>query len=151
MKKNWALGFALVLGASMFLALAVPTGAEEQSMGQSTCALDTSWSKPFYSSDLFGALVLDQDRQELGRVVGVTVDSKGELTDFLIVSSCLPGGAEELVAIPFKGYPYSPSEGIVILGLSKEDFMNAPRYTGMTGEDWANRAYEYWEKTPYFG
>ena len=151
MNKIWALGFALVLGASMFFVFAVPTWAEEESMGQSTCALDTSWKKPAYSSDLFGALVLDQDRQELGRVVGVTVDSQGELTDFLIVSSCLPGSAEELVAIPFTAYPYSPSRGIVTLGLSKEEFMNAPRYSGIPGEDWAQRAYEYWERTPYFG
>jgi hypothetical protein len=64
---------------------------------------------------------------------------------------CLPGKSEELVAIPFKGYPYSPSRGIVTLGLSKEEFMNAPRYSGILGEDWAQKALEYWEKTPYFG
>ena len=91
MKKIWALGFALVLGASMFLGFAVPTWAEETSMAQGACALDTSWNKPAYGGDLFGALVLDQNREELGRVVEVAVDSKGDLTNFLLISSCLPG------------------------------------------------------------
>lgn len=151
MKKNWALGFALVLGAFMLLGYAVPSWADGQSMAQGACALDTSRSKSAYGSDLFGALVLDQNREELGRVVEVTVDSKGDLTNFLLISSCLPGMNGELVAIPFTAYPYSPSRGIVTLGLSKEEFMNAPRYFGIPGEGWAQKAYEYWERTPYFG
>ena len=73
------------------------------------------------------------------------------MTNFIIVSSCLPGKAEELVAIPFKGDLYSPSEGTLTLGMSMEDFANAPVYSGILGDNWAKKAFEYWERTPYFG
>ena len=151
MNKIWALGFALLLGASMFAGSAIPAWAEEQSMAQSACTLDMSWKEPVYASELFGALVLDQNREGLGRVVGVTFENGEDMTNFIIVSSCLPGRAEELVAIPFKGYPYSPSEGTLTLGLSKEDFANAPVYSGILEDNWAQKAFEYWEGTPYFG
>ena len=149
MKTNWALGFALLLGASMFLGYASPTWGGEMSMAGSACPTDTSWSKPEDMSGLIGSLVLDQNNQELGRVVGVRYDNQGETTSFLIVSSCLPGMNGELVAIPYTAYPLST--GVVTLGLSKEDFEKAPRYSSGEWYDWPQKAYEYWEKTPYFG
>ncbi len=151
MNKIWALGFAVLLGASMFLGYTVPAWADEPTTAQSACPFDTSWKEPVYASELFGALVLDQNKEGLGRLVGVRFENEEGMTNFIIVSSCLPGKTEELVAIPFKGYLHSPPEGVLALGLSKEDFMNAPLYHGTPGEDWAQKAYEYWEKTPYFG
>ncbi len=152
MKRIWTLGFALVVGVSMLLAYSAPTWAEEQNMDQSACALDTSWKEPSIASELFGVLALDQNKEELGRVVGVSFsDTEEYVTNFILISSCLPGMNGELVAIPFTGYPYSPSEGILSLGLTKEEFMNAPRYYGAVGVDWAQRALRYWEKTEYFG
>ncbi len=152
MKRIWALGFALVLGVSMFLGYSVPTWAEEQNMGQAACALDTSWKEPSIANELFGVLALDQNREELGRVVGVSfADHEEYVTNFILISSCLPGMNGELVAIPFTAYPYSPSEGILSLGLTKEEFMNAPRYSGILGDNWAQKALRYWEKTEYFG
>jgi len=55
----------------------------------------------------------------------------------------------ELVAIPYTAYPQST--GVVALSLSKEDFEKAPRLSGASWFEWPQKAYEYWEKTPYFG
>ncbi len=150
MNKIWALGFALLLGGSLFVGYAIPTWAEEQPMAEGTCALDTHFIVPEDVSGLIGALVLDQNREELGRVVGVEYSSDEDLTNFLIVSSCLPGMSERLVAIPYTTF-FPVSIGTVTLGLSKDEFMNAPVYSGIIGEDWANQSLEYWQKTPYFG
>ena len=165
MKRIWVLGFALLLGAPLFLGYAIPTWAEEQGMAQGACALDTSWSKPAYDTpgygteSLFGVLVSDWTGEELGRVVGVTFESGEDMTNFIIVSSCLPGKSGQLVAIPFKANPsyfptkanlYPSEKGVLTLDLNKEEFMNAPRYSGIPGENWAQKALEYWENTQYF-
>jgi hypothetical protein len=57
MKTNWALGFALFLGAFIFLGYAIPTWGDEMSTAGSACPMDTSWSKPEDISGLIGSLV----------------------------------------------------------------------------------------------
>ncbi len=164
MNKIWALGFALLFGTSLFVGSAIPTWAGEQTTAQGACPLDKSLSMPPVSSEygtesLYGVLVTDWTGEELGRIAGVTFDSDEDVTNFIIVSSCLPGMSEKLVAIPFKAnLNYSPiksnlfpsERGILTLGLNKDEFMNAPRYSGTSGENWAKKALEYWENTPYF-
>jgi sporulation protein YlmC with PRC-barrel domain len=158
MKKLWATGIALLFGASMFLAYPLSTWAGEQDMAQSACQLYTSQTQYPEISGLRGTSVLDQNGQVLGRVASVTFDESGGVTNFIIVSSCLPGTYGKLVAIPYKSSAYAIGAGpVTLIGASMKEFRDAPSFssnaweTGQLPHNWAQEAYHYWETTPYFG
>jgi hypothetical protein len=156
-KKLWALGMALLFGASMFWSYPASTWAAEKDMAQSVCRVYESPIQYPEISGLRGNAVMDQNGQELGRVASVTFEVSGGTTNFIIVSSCLPGMEGKLVAIPYQASAYAMEQGPVkLLGVSMEDFKNAPSFstnaweTGQLPHNWAQEAYDYWVNTHLF-
>ena len=154
MNKGLRLGLVLLFGASMFLVSAMPAFAAEESMAQTACPFDTSWSRADLTSGLIGALVLDREGQDVGRVISVTADNQGTI-NFLIVSLCLPGMSDRLVAIPYTASDSPAKMGTVTLALTMEDLKGAPTFSKdawpyQVPYGWSQEAYNYFEKTQYF-
>ena len=126
-------------------------------MTQSGCPMIQASRTPEVSG-FVGALVTNNQKEELGRVSHVAYGPDGAI-NFLIVSSCLPGIGmkRQLVAVPYRSFDYySQGKSEVTLNLSAEDFKNAPSFAedswpnGLVS-DWAQKAYDYFENTQYFG
>jgi len=136
---------------------ASPAWTGEGTMAQSACPeIQAMNNKSIDMSGLLGAMVFNKDNEALGRVVDVSGSPSGGI-NFLIVSSCLPGMSGQLVAVPYTSYDYLPPRwDSVTLNLTTEDFKNAPSFSAdswpnRAGSDWSTKAYEYFEKTQYFG
>lgn len=164
MKSVWALGVALLFGASMFLSYPVSTWASEQGMNHNSYPTYTSRIRYPGVSGLRGVAVLDQNGQTLGKVAAVTFDESGGATNFILVSSDLPGMYGKLVAIPYESTAYATTEGAipnvegpVVLGVTMKEFKDAPTIsfhswrTDELSHGWSQQAYQYWSNTPYFG
>lgn len=154
-KKGLLLGLALLFGASMFLVSAMPAFAAEDSMAQSACPFDRSWSRAYLPGGGFiGALVLDREGEDVGRVIDVTTNNQGTI-NFLIVSLCLPDMSDRLVAIPYTASDSPAKSGDVTLALTMDDLKGAPTFSRdewpyQVHYGWAQEAYNYFEKTQYF-
>ena len=155
MKRMLSWEMALLFAVSMFWVYASPAWAAEGSMTETGCPMVQAYATPDVSG-LVGAIVKNQNNEELGRVVDATFSPDGG-TNFLIVSSCLPGMTGQLVAVPYRSMGYFPqTRDTVTLNISTEDFKNAPSFSkdswpNGVGKDWVNKDYEYFEKTQYFG
>ncbi len=160
MKRMLSWGMVSLFAFSMVWVYASPAWAgegsmDQGSMAQSGCPMIQASRTPEVSG-MVGALVANRQNEELGRVIHVTYGPDGGI-NFLIVSSCLPGMSGRLVGVPYRSfdnYPEGKSE--VTLNLSTEDFKNAPSFTqdswpNGVDRDWAQKAYEYFESTQYFG
>ncbi len=154
MNKGLLLGLALLFGASMFLGSAMPAWAAEGSKEQRVCAWDSSMARAGSSSGLVGALVFDQQKEAVGRVIDVTYREEW-VTNFLIVSLCLPGMSDRLVAIPYTSSDRSAHVKSVTLALSQKDLEGAPSFStkewpNLMKSGWAQASFEYFAKTTYF-
>jgi hypothetical protein len=155
MKKVLSLGTALLFAVAMVWVYAPLAWAEEGTMAKGTCPEIMASNTPDVNG-LVGALVTNHQNEELGRVADVTFSSDGGI-NFLVVSSCLPGMSGRIVGIPYKAfdnYPQGRSE--VTLNLTMDEFKNAPSYSqdswpNGVGKDWAQKDYEYFATTEYFG
>src|SRR5271157_3560112 len=103
MKKLLVSAIAVVFGMSMFVAYAVPATAGEDTTAQGASCPTLSFSGPSYGSGYMGAIVLDPQDNELGRVFDVMSAEEGSI-NYLIVYSCLPGMSDKLVAIPVRDF-----------------------------------------------
>ena len=153
MNKLLALAISLVFGMSMFFAFAGPATAGEDTMMQGTSCAIPSFSSPSQNSEYLGALVLDSQNNELGRVVDVTAGTDGAV-NFLVVYSCLPGMSDKLVAIPVfdSELSYGQKLGTVTVSVTKDEFMGAPAITSQEWTDIGSR-WNHWfnENRDYFG
>jgi len=147
MNKVWATGFAVLLGASMFWASAMPAWAGEGNMAGFACPVDLAYSRSSVNNAYLGARILDRHGEELGTVADVTVDSQG-MVNFLVVSMCLPGMTDQLVGIPYSATDAQQpvSVGTVTVYFSKEQIASAPTFSReWRPSNWAQRDYEYFE------
>jgi len=146
MNKLLALALSAVFGMSMFFTYAGPVMAGEGMMAGESCPLP-SFTGPSQYSGYMGALALDREQNELGRVVDVTTGGgSDQWVDFLIVSSCLPGMNGRLVAIPYTAVEsYSPV-GTVVTAVTKEDFQNAP---SISSDDFHGVGWGKWVQDDY--
>ena len=131
MKKYFGLAIAVVFGMSMFVAYAVPAAAGEDTMAQGASCPTLSFSGPIFGSGYMGAIVLDRQDNELGRVFDLMSSDEGTI-NYLIVSSCLPGMSDKLVAIPVRDLDTPQRFGTVTVSVTKEQFLGAPAIS--TGE-----------------
>jgi hypothetical protein len=125
-------------------------GGETMAKGE-TCPLDWSASGPAQFSGYIGALVLDRDKQELGRVVHVTHDSR-EAINFLIIYSCLGDMRDQLVAFPVNLSNPKQRVDTVVLDTTQQEFRGAPvvesrMYPTRVRSSWADESYHYFENT----
>ena len=153
MKKLWVLAISAIFGVSMFFAYAMPAMADEDmpSLG-ATCPFP-SFTGPSHDSGYLGAMAVDREYNELGRVIEVMSGSEGTV-NFLIVSSCLPGMGDKFVAIPVREFDIHESVGTVVTGITQEEFEKAPAISGKEWNDlgfrwsrWIQDDYKYFEKT----
>ncbi len=135
---------------------ASPAWTSEGTMAKSACPeIQAMNNRSIDMSGLLGAMVLNKDHEALGRVVDVSGSDSGG-TNFLIVSSCLPGMSGRLVAVPYRSYEYGSRWDSVALNLTTEEFRNAPSFSADSWpdgvySDWSTKAYRYFENTQYFG
>ena len=160
MKKLLVLAISMVFGMSMFLTYAVPVMAGDDMGISESCPMPSmkganqyTFGGTSHKSGYMGALAVDRQYNDLGRVVDVLTGGGSEGgVDFLVVSSCLPGMNGRLVAIPFSAIENHPSFGTVITGVTKEDFQKAPSISsdemnGLGWSRWVQEDYKYFEKT----
>jgi hypothetical protein len=151
MKKLLVLTIAVVLGMSMFVAYAVPEAAGEYTIAEGLSCATPSFSGPSFGSGYMGAMVLDPQDNELGRVFDVMSADEGTI-NFLIVSSCLPGMNDKVVAIPVWDLDTPQRLGTVKVSVTKEQFLGAP---AISSQEWSNLGFlwTYWfeENNRYFG
>jgi hypothetical protein len=151
MNKIWTVGLTALFGAAMVMAIVAPARPDEGAMGASACPWYLSLGGPSHESSYVGAMVLDRRGEGLGRVIDVTVDGRG-LVNFLIVSSCLPGMPDQLVAIPFSAFDTPGKVEIVTLDLTRDNFEAAPSFHKdswpyqQSGGNWAETAYLYFDR-----
>jgi hypothetical protein len=112
-----------------------------------------SFTGPSHDSGYLGAMAVDRQYNELGRVIDVTAGTEG-MVNFLIVSSCLPGMGDRLVAIPVREFDIHESVGTVVTGITQEEFEKAPAISskewnnlGSRWSSWIRGDYNYFEKT----
>jgi len=153
MKRIWFLAIAVVFGLSMFFTYAGPAAASEDTMAQGASCTIPSFSGASHDSGYLGALVLDPQGNELGRVFDVMSASEGT-ADYLIVYSCLPGMSDKLVAIPIWDFDSPQKLGTVTVSTTKEQFMGAPAISSNEWSDlgsrwthWLEDDHAYFEKT----
>jgi hypothetical protein len=108
---------------------------------------------PSHNSGYLGAMAVDREYNGLGRVIDVTSGSDGTV-NFLIVSSCLPGMGDRLVAIPVREFDIRESVGTVVTIITQEEFEKAPAISSKEWNDlgsqwssWIRDDYNYFEKT----
>jgi len=142
-----------MIGVFMLFAYAgyALAGAETMARGES-CPLDWSAAGPAQFSGYIGALALDRDKHELGRVVHVAYESSGDTVRFLIISSCLGDMKDKLVAFPVRLPDTKQRMATVIIDTTEQQFRGAPaiesrEWTNQAGNIWANQAYHYFENT----
>jgi len=153
MKKLLVLVISVVFGMSMFFTYALPAMAAEGEgmMAGETCPLP-SFSGPSHDSGYLGALAVDREYKDLGRVVDVlsTGGNDGWIT-FLVVSSCLPGNSGKLVAIPYTAADRHQAVGTVVTDVTQDDFQKAPtiasEMNGAGWNKWVQESYDYFAKT----
>ena len=153
MKKLLVLVISVGFGMSMFFTYALPAMAAEGEgmMAGETCPLP-SFNGPSHDNGYLGALAVDREYKDLGRVVDVlsTGGNDGWIT-FLIVSSCLPGMNGRLVAIPYTAADRHQTVGTVVTSVAQADFQNAPSISGeMNGagwNKWVQDSYNYFAQT----
>jgi hypothetical protein len=153
MKKLLILAISVVFGMSMFFAYAGPATAGEEMMAQGAACANPSFSGASHDSGYMGALVLDPQNNELGRVFDVTSGIDGQI-NFLVVYSCLPGMADKLVAVPVWDTDIPQRVGTVTVSITKEQFLGAPGVTSQEYSDlgfrwsrWFEDNHTYFEKT----
>ncbi len=159
MNRLWFFAMSLLFGAAMVFTSTGYSWAGEMAMGQGeSCAVDFANSMtqtPRISGlpggGFIGALVLDRDNHELGRIVDVTAGANDEV-NFFIIYSCLPGMADKLVAYPVREYNTDQEIGTVVINATREQFEKAPTIEGMlwpsqVGTSWAGKSYHYFENT----
>jgi hypothetical protein len=152
MRKLWVLTISVMLGVSLFLAHAGSVMAGEGTMAKGeACPLDWSAARPSQFSGFIGALALDRDKNELGRVVDVTVGPDGT-ANFLIIYSCLPGMSNQIVAYPVRAFDPTQRMDSVVINATKEEFQGAPTistqmYSSRQGNHLYQESYNYFEKT----
>jgi len=91
MKRLLVSALSVAFGTFMFFTYAVLGMAGEDPIFAESCPLP-SFSGPSHYSGYIGAMAVDREYNDLGRVVDVmSGGSSDEWVGFLIVSSCLPG------------------------------------------------------------
>lgn len=151
MNKNYRLAASAIVGVFMLFTYAgyALAGGETMAKGES-CPLNWSMSGPAQFSGYIGALVLDRDKQELGRVVHVTFDSRDAINS-LIIYSCLGDMRDKLVAFPVKLSNPQQKRETVILDTTQQEFRGAPAvesrmYPTHVRSSWADESYHYFVK-----
>ena len=153
MKKLLGLAMAVVFGMSMFFTYVGPAAAGEESMAQGASCAFPSFSGPSYDSGYIGALVLDPQNNELGRVIDVMSPGEGTI-NYFVVSSCLPAMSDKLVAIPVWAFDTTQRVGTVTVSVTKDQFLGAPAISSMEWYNlgsrwtsWLEETHAYFEKT----
>lgn len=152
MNRKFALAASAMVGFFMLFSTAgyALAGGDVLAQGES-CPVNWSMAGPAQYSGYIGTLVLDPQNHELGRVVHVTYGSD-DTVRFLIISSCLPGMKDKLVAYPVKLFDApEASRNTVVIKTTPEEFRGAPAiesrmYPSQVGSSWEDKSYHYFEK-----
>ena len=153
MKKLWVLAIGVTLGVSILFSYAMPATADDDMPGLGATCPTAAFTGPTHDSGYVGAMAMDRQYNELGRVIDVTAGSEGSV-NFLIVSSCLEGMEGKLVAIPVRLPDTRESMNTVVTGVTQEEFETAPAVPSKDWNDlgsrwssWIRDDYNHFEKT----
>ncbi len=152
MNKNIRLAVSAMAGFLMLFTYAGYALAGEETMAKGeSCPLDWSMSGPAQFSGYIGALVLDRDKHEVGRVVNVTSSTDGAI-NFLVIYSCLADMKDKLVAFPVRLSNTEQRVDTVIINTTQQEFRGAPAiesrmWPTQVGTGWASKFYHYFENT----
>ncbi len=152
MNKKFRLAASAIIGFFMVFTYVGYALAAEEAMAQGeSCPVDYSMSRPAQFSGYIGALALDRDKHELGRVVNVSEGTDGAI-HFLVIYSCLGDMKDKLVAFPVKLSNTEQRIETVIINTTQEEFRGAPAiesrmWPNEVGTGWATKFYDYFENT----
>ena len=152
MKKHFVLAVSVMFGVFMFFTVAGYALAGEDMMAKGeSCPLDWSMTRPAQFSGYIGALVLDRDNHELGRIVDVT-SGPDDAVNFFIIYSCLPGMSDKLIAFPVRQFNTQQRIETVVINTTQQEFQGAPTieskmWPAQMTSSWAGEFYHYFENT----
>jgi uncharacterized protein YrrD len=99
-------------------------GMRDQSLHSPVTGQPQSYQRAYQATDAIGAMVKDQQGQNVGTISDIVFDTNGRVP-FFIVSSNMATGRQ--IAIPFKALQYETGSGLMV-NVSSDMLRNAPAW-----------------------
>lgn len=105
---------------------------------------------------LIGMRVVNNERQDLGRIEDVLLDTRNNRASYAILSfGGMLGIGDKHFALPWEALVFDLSQKLAIIDVEKERLKNAPGFDKDSWPDvadaaWGERVYTYYGYTPYW-
>ncbi|HET6373488.1 MAG TPA: PRC-barrel domain-containing protein [Candidatus Polarisedimenticolia bacterium] len=94
------------------------------------------------ASKIIGEAVINPDRENLGKVHELVIDTKQGSIAYVVLSfGGFMGLGNKLFAIPWKAFEFSSTEYKLILNVNQEKLKNAPGFDQESWPDFADRSF----------
>ena len=105
---------------------------------------------------ILGAKVVNAEREDLGTIEDLVIDSRDSRVAYAILSfGGFLGVGDKHFAIPWQALTLDPSEKVAVLNINKERLTNAPgfdrdNWPDMTDSNWATKIHSHYGYKPYW-
>jgi sporulation protein YlmC with PRC-barrel domain len=123
-------------------------------------ALGTKQARGSYvigvNHSLIGMRVVNNEREDLGRIEDVLLDTRNNRASYAILSfGGVLGVGDKHFALPWEALVFDLSQRLAIIDVEKERLKNAPGFDKDAWPDvadaaWGERVYTYYGYTPYW-
>lgn len=108
---------------------------------------DHSYAVVKARNEIVGTKVINQDNQDLGKIIEVMIDKdSGNVAYLVLESGTFLGMGGKLFALPWHTLTYDPDKKVGVLNIDKERLKNAP---GFDKEHWPATADKQWTESLY--
>lgn len=105
---------------------------------------------------LIGMRVVNNEREDLGKIEDVLLDTRNNRASYAILSFAgMLGLGDKHFALPWEALVFDPSQKLAIIDVEKERLKNAPGFDKGSWPDvadaaWGERVDTYYGYTPYW-
>ncbi len=105
---------------------------------------------------IIGMRVINNDREDLGRIEDVLLDTRNNRASYAILSfGGLLGLGDKHFAIPWEALTFDLTQKVAVINVDKERLANAPGFEKNAWPDvadaaWGERVYTYFGYRPYW-